>query len=220
MISKRVLKLRKKFQAHMRERMRLADAVKTGKLRPSPSEHAKDHKWKELKGNDGNGYVSRPDKNGVYRWRKINQTPAKALDYYKQVLKPEKLKVKFSAMPFLKKARAAARELKRRKIFFYHMPWGSIGNFIDNAWTDACESVERATGVGSGDVMDHFSIIFFTDNRVFWAERSDGVVNMQHNILKKDRELIESVFKKHFGRRVTFPKRDTRTIDVSIKSLK
>lgn len=220
MVSKRVLKLRKEFQARLRERKRLFEAVKAGKLRPSPSEHAKDHKWKALRGNDGNDYISRPDKNGVYRWRKINPEPAKALDYYKQVLKPAELKVKYSAAGFLKKARAAARELKRRKIFFYHVPWGSIGNFIDNAWDNVCENVETATGVGSGDVMDHFSIIFFTDNRVFWAERSDGVVNMQHNILKKDRELVESVFKKHFGRRVTLPKRDTRTIDVSIKSLK
>jgi hypothetical protein len=54
MVSKRVLKLRKEFQERLRERKRLADAVKTGKLRPSPSEHAKDHKWKTLTGNDGN----------------------------------------------------------------------------------------------------------------------------------------------------------------------
>lgn len=200
--------------------MRLFEAVKAGKLRPSPSEHAKDHKWKELRGNDGNGYVSRPDKNGVYRWRKINPTPAKALDYYKQVLKPAELKIKHSAAGFLKKARAAARELRRHKIFFYHVPWGSIGNFIDNAWDNVCESVERATGVDSGEVMDHFSIIFFTDNRVFWSERGDGIINMQHSILKKDRDLVERVFKKHFGRRVVLPKRDTRTIDVSFKSLK
>lgn len=156
----------------------------------------------------------------MYRWRKINPEPTKALDYYKQVLKPAELKIKYSATPFLKKARAAARELRRHKIFFYHVPWGSIGNFIDDAWTNACESVERVTGVDSGEVMDHFSIIFFTDNRVFWSERGDGIINMQHNILKKDRELVERVFKKYFGRRVTLPKRDTRTIDVSFKSLK
>jgi hypothetical protein len=54
MVSKRVLKLRKEFQERLRERVRLFNAVKEGKLRPSPSEHAKDHKWKTLTGNDGN----------------------------------------------------------------------------------------------------------------------------------------------------------------------
>ena len=69
MVSKRVLKLRKEFQERLRERVRLFNAVKEGKLRPSPSEHAKDHKWKELRGNDGNGYISRPTRTVWYRWR-------------------------------------------------------------------------------------------------------------------------------------------------------
>jgi hypothetical protein len=215
-----VQELRKKFQAHMRERKRAMEGVKSGKLRPSPTAPAKDHKWKILKGNDDAEYVSRPDKNSVFHWKKINPEPAKALDYYKQILKPEKLKVKYSAAAFLTKARAAARDLKRRKIYFYHLPWKGIGNFIDDAWNVACENVAEIHGQDSYEVMDNFSILFFTDNRVFWAERGDAVINVQHNILKKDREVIEKTFRKYFGRRVTFPKRVIRTIDVSFKNLR
>jgi hypothetical protein len=39
--------------------------------RPSPSEHAKNFADKIKKGNDGNKYISKKDKNGVYRWIKI-----------------------------------------------------------------------------------------------------------------------------------------------------
>lgn len=212
--------MRKEFQARMRARKRALEGVKSGKLRPSPSGHAKDHKWKILRGNDDNEYVSRPDKNGVYHWKKINPSPMKALDFYKQILKPEKLKVKYSAAAFLKKARAAARDLKRRKIYFYHLPWGSIGNFIDNAWDDACYMVARIHGQDEYEVMENFSILFFTDFRVFWAERANGVVNVQHNILKKDREFIERTFRKHFGLRAKFPKSNAKTIDISIKNMK
>ena len=99
MVSKRVLKLRKEFQERLRERVRLVNAVKEGKLRPSPSEHAKDHKWKELRGNDGNGYISRPDKNGVYRWRDG----------------PDDVPIATSCSPITREARAIRSD--QRKIF-------------------------------------------------------------------------------------------------------
>lgn len=46
----------------------------TTKPRPSPTAHAADHKNKVLTGNDGNRYRSEPDKNGVYRWKKVTAT--------------------------------------------------------------------------------------------------------------------------------------------------
>jgi hypothetical protein len=44
----------------------------TGKVRPSPSEHAGDFKNKTKTGNDGQKYVSKPNKNGVYSWKKAS----------------------------------------------------------------------------------------------------------------------------------------------------
>ena len=41
--------------------------------RPSPLEHAKDHKNKVMKGNDGNSWISKIDKNGVYKWKKLKK---------------------------------------------------------------------------------------------------------------------------------------------------
>jgi len=42
-------------------------------LRPSPSQHAKEHKDTVKVGNDGRKYKSTPDVNGVYRWRAVNK---------------------------------------------------------------------------------------------------------------------------------------------------
>lgn len=40
------------------------------KKRPSPSNKAREYKNMKLVGNDGNMYISKPDKNGVYKWVK------------------------------------------------------------------------------------------------------------------------------------------------------
>lgn len=59
------------------------------KERPSPSEHAKDFPNKVKEGNDGNEYLSRKDKNGVYKWVKISVKKSPE-EYYEQFSKNEK----------------------------------------------------------------------------------------------------------------------------------
>lgn len=47
-------------------------ATKTLKLnRPSPSVSATEHNWETRTGNDGNLWTSKPNKNGVFSWRKV-----------------------------------------------------------------------------------------------------------------------------------------------------
>jgi hypothetical protein len=38
--------------------------------RPSPTAHAADHPGETKKGHDGRYWLSEPDKNGVYRWKR------------------------------------------------------------------------------------------------------------------------------------------------------
>jgi len=42
----------------------------TKKIRPSPSVSAKDFQGKKKKGNDGNFWISTPNKNNIWRWVK------------------------------------------------------------------------------------------------------------------------------------------------------
>jgi hypothetical protein len=57
--------------------MKKLDAVKGGKLaankykRPSPSYPANKFCGKKKRGNDGNMYLSKPNKNGICRWVKV-----------------------------------------------------------------------------------------------------------------------------------------------------
>jgi hypothetical protein len=47
--------------------------IKPAEKRPSPSESATLYCGKRKKGNDGNMYISKRDKNGVCRWSKIKK---------------------------------------------------------------------------------------------------------------------------------------------------
>jgi len=45
--------------------------------RPSPPYPAQEKCYKELRGNDGNMYISFPDKNNICKWKKLKESPVK-----------------------------------------------------------------------------------------------------------------------------------------------
>jgi hypothetical protein len=46
--------------------------------RPSPPYPAQENCYKELKGNDGNMYISSPDKNNICKWKKLKEDSPKS----------------------------------------------------------------------------------------------------------------------------------------------
>jgi hypothetical protein len=184
--------------------------------RNSPPLPANNHKWAIEEGNDGEQYVSRPDKNNIFRWKKINQNPKKAYDYYKQILPAKELKKKFNDTKYLTKMKAVAKELKKHKIFVYHLEWGTIQNFIDHAWDDVMEFIAKATRTNSNiEIMDNYSFVFSTESQLFSATTGNGTLYLQHNILAKDRKLIDQVFKKHFAK-VKVPVSKTKAMEIKL----
>jgi hypothetical protein len=183
--------------------------------RNSPPLPANSHKWKVEDGNDGKQYVSRPDKNNVFRWQKLNSSPKRAFDYYKQLFPAKDIKKKFNDTTFVNKMNAVTKELKKHKIFVFHLEWGRIRNDIDFAWDVVLENVARTTRMDALKVMDHYSILFFTDNQLFWATTGSGIMYLQHSILKKDRSLIQQAFKKHF-KKATIPMSPQKAIEIKM----
>lgn len=55
------------------------------KERPSPPYRAKDFPDKIKKGNDGNKYMSKEDKNGIYKWIKITKEPNNIINNNKNI---------------------------------------------------------------------------------------------------------------------------------------
>ena len=165
--------------------------------RESPPVSAQDFPNKIRKGNDGEEYVSRADKNKVYRWYKIKSmyncsTPEK---YYMQF--PENyLQKKFYKYDLKKlemKINRVKKELKQKNIYLFKIGWKNVYNFIDYAWEDAREHNKE-------------NFIFYTEKALFWAQNS-GKLTLQCSLQKGVKEEAFEIFHKIFKNKFIKPKR-------------
>jgi hypothetical protein len=190
--------------------------------RPSPSDHAGNHKNKIMIGNDGNEYVSKPDKNDVYHWKKITDKNC-VFEYFDQF--PDSKPMKYNYIKIVKELRQVAKDLEKYNIFLFNVKWKNIHNDIDLAWNDAIvqlrkkefykkETKKLPPNERSYNEMD-FSFLFYTEHDLYFSS-INGQLNLQHNIQKSDMENLETVLKKHFGRRVISPKSNKSTIKIKL----
>jgi hypothetical protein len=165
------------------------------KKRGSPSFGAQGCSKLIMKGNDGKLYISKADKRGVYTWKRFKtMDQAKtAEDYYFQWGVIEE---KFNKKAFIKKFESAKKELEKKGIYFMYIGWKCCLFFIDNAWEEAEDIVMKKARVD--DPMKR-SYMFFTDYKLYNAVYESGVVRIQNNVLRKDKDVIGSIFKKYFG---------------------
>jgi len=184
--------------------------------RPSPPYHANDCKDVKMVGTDGNEYISKKDKNGVYHW-KIVKDGKTAREYYSQF---KTYTDKYDPKPVILKLKIVANELKKSNVFLVpEIRWDSVGIMIDDAWDDAQEYVSKKTGVRSLDVMDQYSFMLYTNHRMFFATVLNGDLTIQHNILDKDLDLVYNTFKKHFGTSFKWNKRDSKTMMIKLPKI-
>jgi hypothetical protein len=166
--------------------------------RNSPSVHAKDFKNKTKKGNDGKEYISKPDKNGIYKWKLISHksTPEK---YFSQF---GTIKKKYDASETEKKLKKITNEFKKHKIFLVKYSWKSVGQFAGDALTMISEKIASKYHIDfwSRELTDNYSFITYTDHLRYLAEK-DGKLCLFHNITTKDKDYIIETFKKYFGKK-------------------
>lgn len=170
--------------------------------RPSPPYHANECKNKIMKGNDKKSYISKPNKNGIFKWYplKSGKTPE---EYYNQF--PEK-KIKKYIFPD-KVLEAVKKDLLKENILFIKIGWKNVYDFIDDAWYDVTRLIEKKSIIKKirqtdkkSDITNIISFIFYTDYRRFWSE-INGELFLQYNILPKDKPKVIEIFKNYFGRR-------------------
>lgn len=195
--------------------------VEKYKDRPSPPYHAADAPNWVILGNDKYYYISRKNKSGIYQWKRLKQTEDEnltksAYEYYSQF---KDYKPLYDIKPFIKNIKKVKKDLEKHKIFLVPIGWSKVWDFIDYAWDDAQEYVEKKTKTGHFDVLETHSFLLYTDHRLFWAIHKDGEVTIQHNILKKDREFIIETFKKYFGKSYSWNGSDRKTITIKLKKL-
>ena len=164
------------------------------KKRGSPSFGAQGCSKMIMKGNDGKLYISKADKRGVYTWKKFTMMDEakSAEDYYFQW---GVLEEKFNKKDFMKKFKNAQKELEKHGIYFLCIGWKCCLYFIDDAWYVAEDILMKKAKVENPSLR---SLIFLTDYKLFEAIYDSGVVRLQHNILRKDKDIVKNVLKKHF----------------------
>lgn len=182
--------------------------------RNSPSVHAKDFKNKIKKGNDGEEYISRPDKNGVYKWKLISHksTPE---EYFSQF---GTFKKKYDATETEKKLKKIINEFKKHKIFLAKYSWKAVGRFAGDAITLISEKIASKYHMDfwSKEFDDKFSYITYTDHMRYLAEKDDGKLYLYHHITPKDKKYIIETFKKYFGKKFIWSGSDKKGICIRL----
>ncbi len=207
--------LKNKFTIPSKSQLKKLQTIE--KERPSPQYHAGDCP-DTLIYKDDYAWVSVADKKGIYRWKKLkNESQTKTASAYFSQFKT--WTTKYDINPVLEKLKLIANELKTHKIYIFPIGWQNVGNWIDYAWSDALKLLSKKTKLKEGEIMDKYSFMFYTDNRLFWAAL-DGDLSLQHSILNKDMELINSAFKKHFGKSYHPSKSARKAIVIKLPKIK
>lgn len=184
--------------------------------RPSPPYSAQAMPGKIELGNDGNQYISRPDKNGIYHWKRLwgmGETKS-AVEYYSQF--PQKPRI-YDSEEVVRKLRAVARDLKKHGVPLLQLGWDSIWDFADYAADDAAQIIGSTFISGKNGEGGYSSkpVIYYTDHKLYWASIS-GKLYLNHDlrthdvrvskyeiskIYKTRKDIVIRIFREHFGRR-------------------
>jgi hypothetical protein len=183
------------------------DSKKDPTIRPSPRFHAATFPNEVKEGNDGYDWISLPDVNGVYRWKKLkNMDQAKSAEEYYDQYPEHRDSPKRDPSEIVEKLNTISQELKKQNIYLFRVGWKKVGDFIDNAWDDAEDVVRKHAHVkkllkdSSDDTpMNVVSMIFWTDHRQYWSTH-DGELTLQHAIQKGDSDIVLKLFRKSFGK--------------------
>jgi hypothetical protein len=194
------------------------------KKRPSPSVSAQDFPNNIKIGNDGNEYVSKPDKKNIYKWYKIKSMSdsSSAEKYFMQF--PEnymqKKFYKYDIKKFEENIKSVKKELAAKNIYLIKLGWSKIWNFTDYAWEDALYYIKNKYYKHDKKINEYkigilANFIYYTDHRTFWAQH-DGILSMQWNLNKNAKKEAFEIFKQKFKNNFVEPKSSTKAIIINL----
>jgi hypothetical protein len=202
--------------------MKLADKYS---IRPSPPYHANDFPNKIKIGNDKNEYISKKDKNGIYKWVKIGLKKS-AEEYYKQF--PDYKKSIYDSSFFTKKNKDLTKSLKKIGVSFYFVKWNKCSPYGSS--TDyECWSENRNKSFPifydswseNNDPSGNYIVYF--ESRFYWDTRhKDGIMHMDHFIHKKLWNQTNEILQEYFPNRTNgiTSKADALHISIYPKKIK
>jgi hypothetical protein len=156
---------------------------------------------------NGIEYVSKLDKNKVFKWYKIkNMNQCKSPEkYYMQF--PEnylqKKFIKYNNKNIEKKLNSIKKILKKENIYLLKIKWKNNYNYSDNSWYNAEEKSKSN------------NFIFYTDHSFFWSKNT-GNLNFQWNLDRKSKKIVFDLLKKKFNRKFIMPKSISKAIIIKL----
>jgi hypothetical protein len=196
--------------------------------RDSPSYSAQDYPNKIKIGNNGLKYVSKSDKNKVFRWYKIKDmnecnNPDK---YYMQF--PEnylqKKFYKYNTIKVEEVLNKVKEELILKNIYLIKIGWKNNYNLIDNAFDEATEFIIKKyfkdKKLSKYEILDSHlaNFIFYTENRLFWSKNS-GELSLQWVLYKNSKKEAFDILRKYFKNKFIEPKSSSKTITIKLNKL-
>jgi hypothetical protein len=155
------------------------------KQRPSPSDHAKDFPDQLKEGNDENVYVSKKDKNGIYKWYKIEKKKNPE-EYYKQFTDyttPDN-----NTNIFYNNIKNLTNDLKKIGVKLYFVKWG----IYDPPFTYEYFQEDN-------DLDNDY--ILYSEYSLYWDARQDGIMYLHHGVSKDKWDSVNNILKKYFPKR-------------------
>jgi hypothetical protein len=157
--------------------------------------------------NNDSEYVSKLDKNKVFRWYKIkNMNQCKSPEkYYMQF--PEnylqKKFIKYNNKSIEKKLNSIKKILKKENIYLLKIKWKNNYNYSDNAFYNAEEKSKSN------------NFIFYTEHSFFWSQNT-GKLIFQWNLDRKSKKIVFDLLKKKFNKKFIMPKSLSNAIIIKL----
>ena len=188
---------------------------------------AQDYPNKIKLGNDGLEYISKPNKNNIFKWIKIkNMEDCKSASVYYMQFPENYLQKNFYKykLNFIdNNLKIIKKELEKEHIYLFKIGWKKSYNYLDFAWeyarTYIFKKYIKKTDIKidtSYNIMDYANFIFYTEKNEFFFQ-NDGELSIQWNLDKKSKIYAFQIFKKYFKTKFIEPKNSTNAIIIKIK---
>jgi hypothetical protein len=137
------------------------------------------------KNDDENDYISKKDKDGIYKWFKIikGKTPK---EYYQQF--PKYIEEKYDTSFFFNNLKNFQKDLDKIGVTFYFIKWG-IYNPTTTYADFKCEI----------DLTPDF--ILYSENNLFIDSCNNDSMYIQHDISEKKWKNVNKILKKYFPKK-------------------
>jgi hypothetical protein len=181
------------------------------KERPVPPYRPEDCKDDILMGNDNHKYISKPNKDNIYKWIKYKEPEETTCPetFFKQFSDDIQ---KYKTTNTVTNLQEMQKELRNKDIYLFEIGWKDVWNYIDFAWEEAKKVEDK---IKNKINRNEVSIMFYTKLALYRAS-VDGTLSLQHNILKKDKKDVTEILHKYFGKKAKWNLSNSKVIDIKL----